>query len=516
MSNKLTLMSKVKQILKAYTEGVSKSMIKKRTGVSRNTVKRFIRQFIAMDTSIDVILEMKDADLELLFKAQPTFEHDPRHKTLIEFFPEVDKALKQKGNTRHKMWEKYILQHPDGYKATQFNERYRQWSKRVNSTMHIDHKAGDKMYVDYAGDTLQIVDRESGQITKVQVFVAILGASQLTYVEASMSQCKEDFIASCENALHYFGGVPMAIVTDNLKSAVIKSDKYEPTLNEAFRDFVEHYKMVALPAGPYKPRHKALVEGAVKIIYRVIYSVLREQTFTRLEQLNAAIWGLLDLHNNTLLKGRPYSPRQMFDEIQRLTLQPLAFYRYELKNKRVATVSKTNYVCLSEDKHYYSVPYKYIGKKVAILYGQSQVDIYYRYDHIASHHRDRRPYMFTTVVDHLATKHQFLSDWNPQKFIERARGIGPEVEKYIIEILGRRPYPEQAYKSCQGILNYGAKVGNQRLNGACARALFYGDYSYKTIVTILEKQLDLVPLEGDQSKPQMPNHDNIRGEEYYA
>ena len=509
-------MSKVKQILQMYTEGVDKLKIVRQTGVSRNTVKRFIRHFIAMDKTIEDILSMSDGDLELLFKAQPTHELDPRFKVLLEFFPYVDKALKKKGNTRQKLWREYIELHPGGYKSTQFNDYYRQWSKRSNSTMHIDHKAGDKMYVDYAGETLCWTDSETGVIYPVQVFIAILGASQLTYVEATMSQSKEDFITACENALHYYQGTPLAIVTDNLRSAVTKSDPYEPTLNEAFRDFVEHYRMVAMPAGPYKPRHKALVEGAVKIIYRVIFTHLREVKYTSLEALNSAIWELLEVHNNNLLKGRPYSRRQLFEEIERQTLQPLATYRYELKNKRVATVSRANYVCLSEDKHYYSVPYRYIGKKVSILYSQSQVDIYYRYEHIASHKRTRRPYGFTTVIDHLASRHKYQADWNPERFMERARTIGEDTEKYIIEILNRRPYPEQAYKTCHGILNYSAKVGIVRLNAACKRAAFYGDYSYKTIVAILEKRLDQVPFETDPVQTIMPIHKNIRGEDYYA
>jgi transposase len=516
MPNNLTNMSKVKQIIQYYTEGVSKSMISKKTNVSRNTVKRFIRQFIAMDKSLEELLAMSDRDLELTFKALPTYEQHPRYKYLIAFFPYVDKELKKKGNTRIKLWEEYFKKHPDGFKHTQFCLYYRQWSKRSNATMHIDHKAGDKMYVDYAGDTLQIIDPGSGEVQKVQVFVSILGASQLTYVEATMTQRKEDFITSCENALLYYEGVPQAIVTDNLKSAVIKSNKYEPTLNEAFRDFVEHYRMVALPAGPYKPRHKALVEGAVKIIYRVIYAIIRERVFTSLEDLNKAIRELLLIHNNNLLKGRSYSRRQMFEEIERPTLQPLASYRYELKSKRVATVSKTNYVCLNEDKHYYSVPYYYIGKRVTVLYSQGQVDVYYRYDHIASHKRNRRPYMFTTVVDHLASNHKYLSDWNPEKFIERATVIGEDTKKYIMRILSLRPYPEQAYKTCQGILNYASRVGNQRLNAACMRANFYEDYSYKTIVAILDKRLDLIPMETEDNRSSMPIHGNIRGNEYYA
>jgi transposase len=280
--------------------------------------------------------------------------------------------------------------------------------------------------------------------------------------------------------------------------------------------------MTALPAGPYKPRHKALVEGAVKLIYQSIYTKIREREYYTLEELNAAIRVALEQHNNNLLKGRPYSRRQLFEETEAHTLQPLTVFRYELKNKSVATVAKNNYVCLSEDKHYYSVPYLYIGKKVSVLYGQGQVDIYYRYERIASHRRNLRSYMYTTVDDHLASKHKFLSDWTPEKFLQRALAVGLDTQKYILEILNRRQHPEQSYRTCQGILNYAYKVGNERLNAACRRAEFYGEYSYKTIVAILEKGLDKVPLDPEQdpdSGPdpdKLPPHDNIRGNEYYA
>jgi len=224
-------MNKVKQILQWYTDGVPKLMISRKAGVSRNSVKSYIRQFIAMDRSLEEILSMKDSELEELFLAKQVKDPDERIKTLVAFFPEVDKALKRKGNTLHGLWKEYLKRYPDGLRRTQFHEHYRQWSKRANSTMHIDHKAGDKMYVDFAGEKLQIIDPDTGEVCKVEVFVAILGASQLTYVEATMTQRKEDFIGACENALYYFGGAPQAIVPDNLKSAVIKSSKYEPTLN---------------------------------------------------------------------------------------------------------------------------------------------------------------------------------------------------------------------------------------------------------------------------------------------
>jgi len=265
-----------------YTEGVSKKSISEKSGCTRNTVKKYIRQFIALGMSLEELNKLNNTSLEQLFKSErkPT---NPKLERLLKYFLEMEKSLKRKGVTREQLWQKYLSDNPDGYRLSQFKEHYNRWRKQVNSVMHIEHKAGDKMYVDYAGERLEIVDADSGELRQVEVFVAILGASQLTYVEATMTQQKEDFIQACENALHYFGGVPQAIVTDNLKSAVIKSDRYEPTLNKAFHDFTLHYGLSALPAGPYKPRHKALAEGMIKIVYRTIYTCIRQKTYTILE-----------------------------------------------------------------------------------------------------------------------------------------------------------------------------------------------------------------------------------------
>jgi transposase len=516
MSNNLIIMSKARTILKMYTEGVSKQSISGRTGATRNTVKKYIRQFIAMDITLEEIDKLSDTQLEALFSApKEEVTVDQRMADLLAFFPGMEKALKRKGETRETQWGQYFLKHPDGYRKTQFNEHYNQWSKKVNSSMHLEHKSGDKMFVDYTGDKLSYVDQGTGEVVPVEVFVAILGSSQLTYVEASMTQRKEDFISSCENALHYFGGMPQAIVTDNLKSAVIKSDRYEPTLNEMFRDFVEHYQMTALPAGPYKPKHKAIVEGAVKIIYRTIFYPIKQHTFFSLTDLNTAIREALEDHNNKLLTSRPYSRRQLFEEIEKADLQPLPQYRYQAKRKRVVTVMKNNHVCLAEDKHYYSVPYRYIGKKVTILYTQNLVEIFYRYDCIATHGRNFKLYGYTTNEDHLASHHQYNSDWTPEKFIQRAMFIGVDTRDYITRILEIRQHPEQAYKTCQGILSFVTRVGSERLNNTCRRALYYGDFSYNAIRTIIEKGLDQEPFDTEDDNKKMPGHRNVRGGEYY-
>ena len=511
-------MSKVRNIIRLYTEGVSKQSIGERTGLPRNSVKKYIRLFMASGNSLEELEHLSDTELEQMFLDMVPRHHiedDPRYRAVEAFYPSMEKALKNRGNTKEKLWQQYIIQQPDGYRFSQFKHYYLLWKKVRNPVMHIEHKAGEKMYVDYAGEKLQVLDPELLDVIEVEVFVAILGASQLTYVEASYSQQKEDFINSCENALHYFGGVPNAIVTDNLKSAVIKSNRYEPTLNEAFRDFVSHYSMAALPAAPYKPKHKALVEGAVKIIYRSIYSVLKGKVYSTIELLNAAIRDALEAHNNRPLTGRPFSRRQLFEDTERHMLNQLPEKKYELKRRYIASVMKNNYVCLAEDKHYYSVPYHFIGKKVTLLYSQSEVEIYYRYERIAAHKRNRHLFGHTTVNDHLATQHRFMSDWNPDKFIERAAEVGPQTKEYIIQLLNTRQHPEQTYRSCQGVLSFSARAGKERLNNACQRALQYGDYSYQTIRAILEKGLDQNVDDEQTNDPLMPPHGNIRGKNYY-
>lgn len=518
MSNKLISMSKVRNLLRLYTEGVSKTAISERLSLPLNTVKKYIRLFLACNKPPEELNIMSDGELEQFFLdmvPRSNLDDDPKYIGLKSFFPSVEKALKNRGATKEQLWKQYKENNPDGYGLSQFKHYYRLWQKINNPVMHIEHKAGDKMYVDYAGEKLKMVDPKTGELIDLEVFVAVLGGSQLTYVEATRTQQTEDFISSCENALQYFGGSPLAIVTDNLKAAVIKSSKYEPVLNDAFRDFASHYTMAVLPCGPYKPTHKALVEGAVKIIYRAIYGTVRSKVFSSLETINKAIQEALEIFNKRLLSGRPFSRRQLFDETEAIALQPLPLRRYEIRRRKVVTVMKNNFVYLSEDKHYYSVPYRYIGKKVTILYNQSLVEIYHRHDRIAIHDRDRRPYKYTPVDDHMASKHRYITDWNPDMFIQKATTVGEPCREYIIGIINSRQHPEQAYRSCQGILSFAVRAGHERLNNACKRALQYGDYSYHTIRIILEKGYDRDVPSQDPNLPDVPPHDNIRGPKYF-
>ncbi len=515
MANKLIDMIKVRQILRLHCQGYSKLQIAAQSGISRNTVKKYIKEFVAIKLTHEDIKELSDKDLEDIFVKSSEAPLSDRLQTLFSLFPQFDKELKKKGISRQMIWEAYKKTYPDGLCRSQFQMYFSQWRAQVNPTMHMEHKVGDKMYVDFAGDKLTIIDAQTGELQEVEVYVAILGASQYTYVEAVMTQQKEDFIAACENALHFFGGVPAAIVPDNLKSAVTKSSKYEPVINETFADFAEHYSTTILPARAYRPRDKALVENAVRIIYSRIYVKVKQSIYHSLKELNESIVVSLTEHNKAHLRGRNYSRRQQFVEIEQQALMPLPALRYELKMHHYATVAKNGHVCLSIDKHYYSVPYKFIGKKVKLLYSRHSVEIYFSYERIALHNRFKSPYQYTTEKEHLATTHRFVSEWTPERFISWADSIHEDVKLYILKVLDRKQHPEQAYKSCIGILSLAKKVSNDRLIKACQRALGYGVYNYKSIQNILDRELDMKDTDDDIEQLQMPFHDNIRGENYY-
>jgi len=513
MANKKTDMSKLRQILRLHAQGERKLKISELTGVSRNTLKKYLKIYLRLGLTLQDIEVFSDQQLDRLFGENLLPEPSDKYKALESIFPTIEKDLKRRGITRQILWERYIVTHPDGYRLSQFKHHYQQWLKRSKPIMHIEHIAGDKMFIDFTGEKLHIVNKETGEITEAEVFISVLGASQLTYVEAVLSQSKEDFISCCEHALAYYGGVPKAIVPDNLKSAVTKSSLYEPTLNQTFENFALHYSTTILPARSYKPKDKSLVEGAVRIAYQRIYSVLDRKIFHSLEELNDAIREIAELHNNTRFSSRPYSRRDLFEEIEREALHLLPSLPYEFKRQQYSTVSVNGHICLKEDKHYYSVHYGYIGKKVKVMYSSTQVEIYYNYVLIATHKRDRKPYGYTTNPDHLASTHRYLTEWNPDRFIKWAESIDIAVKVFITSLMDSKAHPEQAYKACQGVLGFERKVGRDRLINACRRAIDYENYSYHAIKTILENKYDMLIYA--EITTEIPNHENIRGENYY-
>ena len=506
-------MCNIRHILRLHTQRQTMSEIIVQTGILRPVLKKYLKEFKESGLRFSEINELSDKDLEELF-TKP--EEDPvteKLQTLFNLFPHFDRELKRNGVTKRLLWEEYISKHPDGVKNSQFKKYFADWKSRIIPSMRKEHIAGDKMYIDFAGEKLSIIDKNTGDAKPVEVFVAILGASQLTFVEAVMSQQKEDFIPACEDALHYFGGVPAAIVPDNLRSAVTKSDRYEPTINETFADFSEHYNTTILPARAYKPKDKALVEIVINIIYTRIYAKLRDIKFYSLEELNNAIAIALEEHNNQTVTGRNGSRREQFEQMERATLLPLPTLRYEFKKRFSATVLKHGHVSLSADKHYYSVHHSFIGKKVKVMYSRYNVEIFYNYERIALHKRLKSPYKYTTDKEHLPSAHRFVYELTADRLLMQADAIHKDVRLYISKILNKSRHQEQAYKVCLGVLCFAAKVGNDRLTKACQRALDCGSYNYRTIKKILESGIET--SENLSENVKMPEHDNIRGKDYY-
>ncbi len=508
-------MLNIRHILRLHSQNQTTSEIIVQTGIHRLILKRIIKDFKTSKLSFSEINELTDKDLEDLFKRPLENLHGEKLKTLYSQFPEIDKELKRKGVTKALLWDEYKKKHPDGAGRSAFLFHFSQWKARKIPIMRQNHKAGDKLFIDFAGEKLIVKDKETGKDKPVEVFVAVLGASQLTYVEAVMTQKKEDFISACENALHFIAGVPAAIVPDNLRSAVTKSDKYEPTINETFADFAEHYNTTILPARAYRPTDKAVVENTVKIVYTRIYAKLRDEVFYCITTLNEAILAALEEHNNQILTGKDYSRRQQFEEVEKSTLLPLPAMRYEFKLQLYATVAKNGHVALSLDKHYYSVPYNCIGKRVKVMFTSYIVEVFHNYERVAIHKRLQSPFKYTTDREHLPPAHRFVAEREPDTLLTKADEIHKDVMVCISKILEMKQHPEKSYKICSGILNLTKKYGNSRLTKACQRALNFGIYDYRTIKKILENGLDMSEDDDCNTEVEMPQHDNIRGSDYY-
>jgi len=513
MANKKLEIMELRRILRLHGQGKSDRFIAEYLGLSRNTVSKYIGLFKVSGYTIDGLLCLNDEQLNDI--VNPIVSTRPQKAIDLEkLFPVLDQKLRRAGMTKQKVWEEYRKDHPEGYRYTQFRHYYNLWRDAKKPSMRMIHKPGDKMYIDYTGHKMRLVDKLSGKKTEVEIFVAVLGASQYTYIEASPSQKKEDFIKSVENALHFFDGVPEAIVPDNLKSAVTKPNRYEPTLNESFYYFAEHYATVIFPARVRKPKDKALAENAVGISYSRIFAPLDKKVFFNLKSLNEAIWEKLEEYNATPLTNRENSRKELFEEFEKEALNPLPPTRYDMKYSNPGTVYKNYHVYLREDKHYYSVPYQYIGKKVKVVYTQDLVEVYYKYTLIAFHGRNRTPQGFTTIKDHMPSKHQHYANQSPERFIKQADEIGTHTRRMVMRILETSRYAESAYRSCSGLFNLSKKVGNVRLENACRRALEFEVYTYEVVKNILAKDMDKYH-ESDPKIKQLPKHGNIRGKKNY-
>ena len=509
-------MKQLRKILEYAIEGsLSLREVSVLTGISKTTIGEYLSRYRHSGLSYRESLQLSDEELLSCFESGKE-EDLPQYKALVEKFPEYEVQLKKKGMTRQLLWEKYKACSPDGYSYTQFCHYFKIWRNALEVSMHQQHEPGDKAFLDYAGTTFPYTDRRSGKEKQAQIFVAVLGASGLTYVEASKSQMKEDFIRSTERSLRYFGGVPRALVPDNLKSAVVKASKYEPELNPLFDDFAEYYRTAIIPARAYKPKDKALAENAVKLTYQRIFAPLYGKSFSSLDDLNTAIREQLEKHNNRKLSKLEISRRQLFEQIEQRELKTLPSTPYPLKYFENHKVAPDYHVLLSADKHYYSVPWQLKGTRVRVIYDERTVAIYADNNRIAQHARDTRAGGYTTAEAHMPRHHQFYNSWSAEKFTNWAMSIGEETSLVISHLLSTKKHEQQAYKSCVGILSLAKTYSAEDLNLACRRAWNYHRISYRDIKLYLEDIVRTRKLNREDKQMKMfVTHENLRNSAAY-
>lgn len=490
--------------------------------ISRNTVRKYVRKYLESGLTPERLQQMSEEHLQEMFVGGVKREQtaSPRRDELEALLPDYAKRLSRKGVRIKDIYEEYIRKYPDGYRLSHFGTLLRRYTLQVRAIGHVDHPAGDQMYIDYAGDKLEIVDAMTGEVQSVEVFVAILPCSQYTYCEAVWSQRKEDLIQACENALHFYGGVPMAIVPDNLKSAVIKSDRNEPIINDEFAAFAEFYNCAVYPARVRHPKDKALVENAVKLMYRSVYTDIEGKVFHDLQSLNEAILQSLEAFNDRKLTGRKESRHQLFEDLEVDCLQPLPGRRYQMKSRRSVTVLRNSYITLN--KHHYSMPKEYIGKRVEVIYDNDTLEIFHGLKLVTTHHRDDTPYGYTQKASHNLPGHHGSYEKDMDEIYQRASAIDNIVLVYLQEVTTEKKYLPLAFRVCRGILSLETKYGLDRLVAACACASQARRYGYNDVKEILERGDDLsfMPSDDGQDKDaserQLAQHKNIRGREYYS
>lgn len=519
MANKRLDIMDLKQLLQLKVLGKSNRTIGEILGRSRNTINDYVQLFSQCSKSMEELSQLELSDLHKLLlkiKEEKTPQADERFKVLEKNKEEYLKDLKRPGATYQTIWYQYQESYPGGYGYTQFKHHLQSFEKSKKYSMPMKHKYGDKLFIDFTGKKLLVVDRSTGEVQEVEVFIGILGGSNYTYVEASLSQKVEDFVRCTVNCLEYIEGVPLALVPDNLKSAVERASKYEATINRQYKSMSIHYNTVVYPTRVRKPRDKALVEGAVKIVYQRIFFHLSKMTFFSVAELNEQIHILLEEYNSRLFYKQEESRKDRFVENEKELLQSLPPYRFEPKQVLRAKVHPNCHAVLKG--HHYSAPHSYMGKRVQVHYNTISVEIYFNYERIAIHKRTEKPYGYTTIKEHMPSHHQFVMDWNPERFIKWGQKIGPATGAYIEQILERYTYPEQAYKSSMGILSLAKRYSEQRLEKACSRAAQYDNYSYRTIDRILTLKMDQLEETNEEHIKQqleLPLHDNIRGAAYY-
>lgn len=505
-------MRMVKEVLRLrYELELDHRQIARSCRISHVTVGKYLASFVAAGLSWPLPEGMDDT--ELLGRLRGPDRGEPSPCRPLPDPAELHRELRRKGVTLQLLWQEYREAYPEGYGYTQFCEHYRRFERCLRPSLRQVYRAGERMFVDFAGPTIPIWDRDTGLSQPAQLFVATLGASNYTYAEATASQQLEDWIGGHVRAFEYFGGTTQLITPDNLKSGVSRACLYDPDLNPTYRDLAAHYGTAVLPARPSHPRDKAKVESSVLIAERWIIAVLRHRKFFSLAELNAAIRELLTVFNNRRFNKLPGTRAEWFRDLDAPALRPLPEAPYELARWHKAMANIDYHVAV--DGHYYSVPYQLIRRTLEVRLTATTVELIHQGRRVAAHARCPVKGGFTTIPEHRPKAHQRHLEWSPGRIVAWAASVGPHCAEAVRWIIESKPHPEQGYRSCLGLLRLAKTHGDERVEAACRRALAFQTCTYRSIKSILAANLDQQPLPPEEAPTPTRVHTNVRGRAYY-
>lgn len=503
-------MRKIREVLRLAARGMTTREMASSLQVGRTTLRDYIYRARSAGLSWPLPDDLSDGDLErMLF---PRTAGDVRGGYAQPDWAYIHAELRRKGVTLALLWEEYRAVHPDGYGYSRFCELYTRWEGKLSPVMRQRHPAGERLFVDYAGATIDVVCPETGEVRPVQLFVAALGASNYTYVEASWSQKLPDWISSHTRAFAFFRGVPAQIVPDNLKAGVTKACFYDPAINRTYADMAAHYDTAVVPARPRKPKDKAKVEAAVLLAERWIVARLRNRRFFGLDELNAAIRPLLEQLNGKVTRHLGASRRDLFERLDRPALKPLPAEPFAYAEWKQCRAGLDYHVDVG--RHYYSVPHQLLKQKLWVRITARTVEVFFEGKRVASHARTSGNRQHSTHREHMPPNHRFRADWTPERIRRQAYRIGPNTEAFVEVVMRERKHPEQGFRTCLGVIRLAKTFGRDRLEAACERALTINARSYSSLHSILKNGLDRTPRTRATDEPAI-THPNIRGAGYF-
>jgi transposase len=516
MAGKPKSMSQIKQLILLHRQGKGRKTIARTLGISKNTVRSYLDKLDDLTSgkfSYEELVAMDAPVLEAQFHPGNPAYKDDRFDSLKADLDYYLNELKRVGVNKTLLWKEYKEKHLEGYGYSQFCFHLQQHQTASKPSMVLEHKPGEKLYIDFAGKKLCYIDKETGEAIECHVFVACLPYSDYAFAMAVESQSTTDFLYALSCCLRSLGGVPLALVPDNLKAAVVKADRYEPQINRALEDFANHYGTTVLPARARKPKDKALVENQVRLIYNRVYAKLRNTTFFDLQSLNRAVGEKMKAHNQTRMQQKPWCREERFLAEEKPLLAPLPVESFQLKHYKELTVAKNNHVYLSRDKHHYSVPHTLIGRKVKVVYTRSMVHVYHKGQQVAVHVRNYRQGGYTYDDNHLCSQHRHYKDRSPDHYIGEAQKRSQVLHELVSNMFKQNKHPELLYKTCDGLFRLHKVSEPEPFEKACRMAVEHKNYSYGFVMKILENKM--TDGHGPVPDKPLPDHNNIRGKSYF-